>query len=93
MYKYYNACRVNTHSNHPSPDLYCRPISPHLDLSEKQISFEVKNARLNFSKTENDKTELTKKPHIFKSFNKAHFKIFLIQYIEDEEETPNWVSY
>lgn len=48
-----------------SPDLYCRPISPHLDFSEKQISFEVKNARLNFSKTEKDKTEFTKKPHIF----------------------------
>lgn len=50
-------------ANHPSPDLYCRAISPHLDLSEKQISFEVKNARLNFSKTEKDKT--FKNPHNF----------------------------
>ena len=50
-------------ANHPSSDLYCRAISPHLDLSEKQISFEVKNARLNFSKTEKDKT--LKNPHIF----------------------------
>lgn len=46
---------------HPSGDLCFAALFPHLDLSEKQISLEVKNSRLQFRKT--GKTKQSKKPN------------------------------